>query len=58
MAKSEEVDKLLGLEQYAGYERSIDTHIHKLRKKIEENPSEPRFIQTVFGVGYRFGDVR
>jgi DNA-binding response OmpR family regulator len=45
-------------EEYAGYERSIDTHIHNLRKKIEENPSDPRFIQTVFGVGYRFGDVR
>jgi DNA-binding response OmpR family regulator len=45
-------------EEYAGYERSIDTHIHNLRKKIEENPADPRFIQTVFGVGYRFGDVR
>jgi DNA-binding response OmpR family regulator len=44
-------------EEYAGYERSIDTHIHNLRKKIEEDPSNPRLIQTVFGVGYRFGDV-
>jgi len=43
-------------EEYLYYERSIDTHISNLRKKIEDNPSEPRFIQTVFGIGYRFGE--
>lgn len=45
-------------EEYLNYERSIDTHISNLRKKIEDNPAEPVYIQTVFGVGYRFGDVR
>jgi len=45
-------------EEYLYYERSIDTHISNLRKKIEDNPSEPRFILTVFGVGYRFGEVK
>jgi DNA-binding response OmpR family regulator len=45
-------------EEYLYYERSIDTHISNLRKKIEENPSEPKFILTVFGVGYRFGELK
>ena len=40
-------------EEYAGYERSIDTHIHNLRKKIEPDPDQPTYIQTVYGVGYR-----
>ncbi|MDR3269918.1 MAG: response regulator transcription factor [Peptococcaceae bacterium] len=43
-------------EEYLYYERSIDTHISNLRKKIEDNPSEPKYVQTVFGVGYRFGE--
>ena len=40
---------------YAGYERSIDVHIKNIRKKMEENTKQPQYIQTVFGVGYRFG---
>lgn len=43
-------------EEYLYYERSIDTHVSNLRKKIEDNPSEPKYIETVFGVGYRFGE--
>ncbi|MBI5033713.1 MAG: response regulator transcription factor [Chloroflexi bacterium] len=39
---------------YEGMERSLDTHIKNLRKKVEPDPSEPRHIQTVFGVGYRW----
>lgn len=39
---------------YEGYERSIDTHIGNLRKKIEPVPSEPRWILTVHGLGYKF----
>ncbi len=42
-------------EAYSGYERSIDTHISNLRKKIEDNPASPVHIITVFGVGYKFG---
>ncbi|MEA4900639.1 response regulator transcription factor [Desulfitobacterium sp.] len=43
-------------EEYLYYERSIDTHVSNLRKKVEDNPAEPVYIQTVFGVGYRFGE--
>lgn len=38
-----------------GYERSIDAHVKNLRSKLEPNPKKPRYIETVFGVGYRFG---
>ncbi|MBN3585452.1 winged helix-turn-helix domain-containing protein, partial [Algoriphagus aestuarii] len=43
---------------YIGYERSVDSHISHLRKKIETDPSQPKYILTVHGVGYRFGDVQ
>lgn len=39
---------------YDGYERTVDVHIKNLRKKIEADPGEPRYVLTVFGVGYRF----
>ena len=39
---------------YTGLERSIKVHVSNLRKKIEPNPSDPIYIETVFGVGYRF----
>ena len=39
---------------YEGYERTIDVHIRNLRTKIEPFPSKPRYIQTVYGMGYRF----
>lgn len=39
---------------FAGYARTIDVHIKNLRAKIEENPRQPRYIETVYGVGYRF----
>ncbi|MGD2028152.1 MAG: winged helix-turn-helix domain-containing protein, partial [Anaerolineales bacterium] len=39
---------------YQGYERTIDAHIKNLRAKIEPDPKSPIFIETVFGVGYRF----
>jgi DNA-binding response OmpR family regulator len=39
---------------YEGYERSVDAHIKNLRAKLEPDPKNPRYIETVFGVGYRF----
>jgi DNA-binding response OmpR family regulator len=41
---------------YEGMERSLDTHIKNLRKKIEIDPKKPGYIQTIYGVGYRLGD--
>jgi DNA-binding response OmpR family regulator len=39
---------------FEGYERTIDAHVKNLRRKIEDNPREPQYVQTVYGVGYRF----
>jgi len=41
---------------YEGYERSIDVHVKNLRAKIESDPRRPRFVQTVYGVGYRLAE--
>ncbi len=41
---------------YAGYDRTVDAHIKNLRRKIEPNPSEPRYILTLYGVGYKFAE--
>ena len=38
---------------FEGYERTIDAHVKNLRKKIEADPKHPRYVETVFGVGYR-----
>ena len=43
-------------EAFVNYERSIDTHVSNLRKKLEKDPAHPEFIHTVYGIGYRFGD--
>jgi DNA-binding response OmpR family regulator len=53
------LSRLALLEQVQGVavdslERSIDVHIRNLRTKIESDPGNPRYIETVFGVGYRF----
>jgi DNA-binding response OmpR family regulator len=43
---------------FEGYERTIDAHIKNLRRKIEINSKEPQYIQTVYGIGYKFaGEV-
>lgn len=47
------LDRLQG-DAYEGYERTIDVHIRNLRAKIEPDKRKPRYIETVYGVGYRF----
>jgi two-component system alkaline phosphatase synthesis response regulator PhoP len=44
-------------EAYEGYERTIDAHIKNIRAKIEADPRRPAYIETVFGVGYRFTET-
>ncbi len=51
--RAELLDRLQG-DAFEGYERTIDVHIRNLRTKIEPTPSEPRYIETIYGVGYRF----
>jgi two-component system alkaline phosphatase synthesis response regulator PhoP len=41
---------------FESYERAIDAHIKNIRRKIEPNPREPRYILMVYGVGYKFAD--
>lgn len=43
-------------EAFVNYERSIDTHVSNLRKKLEQDAANPKFIHTVYGIGYRFGE--
>lgn len=43
---------------YDGYEHTVNSHINRLRAKIEEDPTDPRLVQTVWGIGYRFFDPR
>ncbi len=40
--------------QYEGYDRTVDSHVQRLRAKIEDDPGNPRYIRTVWGVGYKF----
>ncbi len=52
-SRLELLERLQGV-AYEGYERTIDVHIRNLRAKIEPDPSQPRYIETVYGAGYRF----
>jgi DNA-binding response OmpR family regulator len=52
-SRLELLDRLQGM-AYEGYERTIDVHIRNLRTKIEPDPSNPCYIETVYGAGYRF----
>ena len=50
--RSELIEQSLGY-NYEGLERTLDSHIKNLRRKIEEDPKEPSYIQTIYGIGYR-----
>jgi two-component system alkaline phosphatase synthesis response regulator PhoP len=49
------LDRLHGV-AYDGFDRSVDAHVKNLRRKLEPDPAEPRFVLTVYGVGYKFTD--
>jgi two-component system alkaline phosphatase synthesis response regulator PhoP len=51
--RSELIERAVGY-SYEGLDRTVDSHVKNLRRKIEPDPANPIFIQTVYGVGYRF----
>jgi DNA-binding response OmpR family regulator len=51
--RGELVEKALGY-QFEGYERSVDAHVKNIRRKLNDDPQNPVFLQTIYGVGYRF----
>ncbi|HWL48764.1 MAG TPA: response regulator transcription factor [Acidimicrobiia bacterium] len=50
------LDSIKGV-SFESYERAIDAHIKNLRKKLEPDPRRPRYVLTVYGVGYKFSDA-
>jgi DNA-binding response OmpR family regulator len=52
-SRLELLDRLQGT-AYEGYERTIDVHVRNLRAKVEPDPANPIYIETVYGAGYRF----
>jgi two-component system alkaline phosphatase synthesis response regulator PhoP len=49
------LDRLHGY-AYDGFDRSIDAHVKNLRRKLEKDPAQPRYVLTVYGIGYKFND--
>ncbi len=53
--RAELIERALGY-SYEGFERTLDSHVKNLRRKIEPDTSKPQYIETVFGVGYRLSE--
>jgi DNA-binding response OmpR family regulator len=53
--RSELLDLVWGY-QHGGYEHTVNSHINRLRAKIEADPEQPRYVLTVWGVGYKFAE--
>lgn len=53
----EQLYSLVWNDAYYGDENAVNVHISRLRGKIEEDPRNPRYVQTVWGIGYKLGDV-
>ena len=54
-SRAQLIDRLHGSAD-GGYDRSIDAHIKNLRRKLGEDPADPQYILTVYGIGYQFTD--
>jgi two-component system alkaline phosphatase synthesis response regulator PhoP len=54
-SRAQLIDRLHGTAE-SGFDRSIDAHIKNLRRKIEDDPADPRYVLTVYGIGYQFGE--
>jgi len=55
-SRAQLLDKVWGY-HHSGYEHTVNSHINRLRTKLEKDPSHPEFVLTVWGVGYKFTDV-
>jgi DNA-binding response OmpR family regulator len=55
--RSQLLDQVWG-HGHVGYEHTVNSHINRLRSKIEREPTKPRYVLTVWGVGYKFNDGR
>ncbi len=55
-SRDEIIELTFGLD-YDAYDRAIDTHIKNIRQKIEDNPKKPKYIKTIYGMGYKSGGV-
>jgi two-component system alkaline phosphatase synthesis response regulator PhoP len=55
-SRAEIIEKALGYD-FDGFDRTIDVHILKLRRKLEPDPSQPKFIKTVYGAGYKLAEA-
>ena len=53
--RSQLLDTIRGV-AFESYERAIDAHVKNIRRKIEREPASPKYVETVYGVGYRFAD--
>jgi DNA-binding response OmpR family regulator len=53
-SRYELINRVRGYE-FEGYERTVDSHVKNLRRKVERDPHDPRIVETVLGVGYRLG---
>lgn len=49
------IDRVFGYD-FDGFDRTVDAHVSNLRRKLEVDPDKPRYIHTIYGVGYRFGN--
>jgi len=56
-SRAELINRVRGYE-FEGYERTVDSHVKNLRRKVEQDPGNPRIVQTVLGGGYRLGLTR
>ncbi len=57
LSRDQLLDELHGAADLGAVDRSVDSHIKNLRRKLERDPSRPPFIETVYSVGYRFVDL-
>ena len=55
LSREQLLDELHGA-AFSSIDRSVDSHIKNLRRKLEKDPSQPRFIETIYGIGYRFSE--